>query len=208
MTPLAFTRAHYPVTALGYGQRIGIWFQGCSIRCSGCIVPESWNATVEHEVHVEDLLASLDSWLNECDGVTISGGEPFDQPDALEALISGLRARITGDLLIYSGYTERRLRARHRELVKLPDVVIAGPFRADLPDDRPFIGSRNQTILLNSKLGHDRYENLETFSRRIDVAFATGEIRFAGVLRRGDLRRIVDDLQADGISSAATHAPV
>lgn len=208
MTPLAFMRAQYPIQSLGFGSRIGVWFQGCSIHCLGCIVPESWTATSQHMVSVEDLVARLEPWLQTCDGITISGGEPFDQPVALAALLQALRARTTGDLLVYSGYVEQYLLTAHAALVGLPDVVVAGPFRASLPDARAFVGSRNQTLLINTNLGRERYENLDVFERRLDFAVADGEILFAGVPRRGELERIVAGLLADGVEASATHVPI
>ena len=42
MTTIAISRIHYPVTTLGPGKRIGIWMQGCSIRCPGCISADTW----------------------------------------------------------------------------------------------------------------------------------------------------------------------
>ncbi|MCT5046402.1 radical SAM protein, partial [Pseudomonas aeruginosa] len=27
---------------MGTGRRLGIWFQGCSIRCPGCISADTW----------------------------------------------------------------------------------------------------------------------------------------------------------------------
>ena len=41
-TPISLSRLHFPVTTLGPGRRIGIWFQGCSIRCPGCISADTW----------------------------------------------------------------------------------------------------------------------------------------------------------------------
>jgi anaerobic ribonucleoside-triphosphate reductase activating protein len=29
------------------------------------------------------ILATIEPWLDEADGITISGGEPFDQPEGL-----------------------------------------------------------------------------------------------------------------------------
>lgn len=159
-------------------------------------------------VSVEDLVARLEPWLQTCDGITISGGEPFDQPVALAALLQALRARTTGDLLVYSGYVEQYLLTAHAALVGLPDVVVAGPFRASLPDARAFVGSRNQTLLINTNLGRERYENLDVFERRLDFAVADGEILFAGVPRRGELERIVAGLLADGVEASATHVPI
>ena len=165
-------------------------------------------ATGHHAVSVEGVIARLEPWLRTCDGITISGGEPFDQPVALEVMIQALRARIKGDLLVYSGYGERHLRAEHPVLVGLPDAVVAGPFRASLPDARSFVGSRNQTLLINTKLGRERYENLDVFERRLDFSLTDGEILFAGVPRRGELKRIVDSLREDGVDASATHVPI
>ena len=41
---IAINKAHYPVTVLGPGQRIGIWFQGCRIHCPGCVSQDTWAA--------------------------------------------------------------------------------------------------------------------------------------------------------------------
>ncbi|WP_461325238.1 4Fe-4S cluster-binding domain-containing protein [Bradyrhizobium diazoefficiens] len=39
---ISVSRIHFPVTTLGPGRRLGIWFQGCSIRCPGCISMDTW----------------------------------------------------------------------------------------------------------------------------------------------------------------------
>ena len=43
-TTLRIDSLQWPVTVLGYGARIGIWFQGCSIGCPGCCAKHTWNA--------------------------------------------------------------------------------------------------------------------------------------------------------------------
>jgi len=208
VTTVAFSRAHFPVRSLGYGRRVGLWLQGCSIHCPGCIVPESWEAQAEHVVPVGDILSSLEPWLAECDGVTISGGEPFDQPNALEALLRGLRTAIDGDILVFSGYGEGRLTARFPHLVQLPDAIVTGPFQADLPDERPFIGSSNQKIVLNTALGRQRYADLRPYSRGLDFDVREGEIVFAGVPRRGDWAAFAGALNAAGVVATTTHAAI
>src|SRR6185369_10559474 len=99
---VALSRVHYPVTTLGPGERIGIWFQGCSIRCPGCISADTW-ARRGPDLTVSHLLESMDAWLAKCDGVTISGGEPFEHPQALTELLTGIRSRGNCNMLVYSG---------------------------------------------------------------------------------------------------------
>ncbi|MGG7582215.1 4Fe-4S cluster-binding domain-containing protein [Rhizobium sp. Nf11,1] len=77
---------HFPVTALGPGRRIGIWFQGCSIRCPGCISADTWT-TGKGTTTLEEVVNTLQPWLPEAEGVTVSGGEPFDQQEALQSLL-------------------------------------------------------------------------------------------------------------------------
>ena len=95
---VGISRVHFPITALGPGRRIGIWFQGCSIRCSGCMSRDTWELAASR-MPVAALLAQIGPWLPQADGVTISGGEPFDQPLALEVLVRGLRASFAKSIL-------------------------------------------------------------------------------------------------------------
>jgi anaerobic ribonucleoside-triphosphate reductase activating protein len=143
---LDLARCHFPVNGLGFGRRVGIWLQGCSIHCAGCIVPETWIAKEEHRTPLDGLLRGLLPWLDQADGVTISGGEPFDQPDSLHALLSALRILTMGDILIYSGYPWRRLSHLHSNILECCDVVISEPFMGNDRGDEPFIGSRNQQL--------------------------------------------------------------
>jgi anaerobic ribonucleoside-triphosphate reductase activating protein len=205
---VAITKIHFPVRSLGFGARIGIWLQGCSIHCPGCIVPESWLATDEHRVQVGDMLHAIAHWLPRCDGVTISGGEPFDQPDALHEIVAALRARTSGDILVYSGYPRARLRQRFAATLALIDAVVAGPFRAEQPDARPFIGSANQELMLLSDLGRARYGSLGAYRRGLNVDVRDGVVLFAGVPERGHLTSIVEQLRALGVDAEATHDPV
>jgi len=39
VTAIAISRAHFPISTLGPGLRLGVWMQGCSIRCKGCDPP-------------------------------------------------------------------------------------------------------------------------------------------------------------------------
>ena len=109
---IRISRVHFPVTTLGYGRRIGVWLQGCSIRCSGCINPDTWDFAAGWEATPEELSNLAGRWLSEADGITITGGEPFDQRAALQPLVQFLRAHFDGDVLAFSGYSHDILFAK------------------------------------------------------------------------------------------------
>ncbi len=102
---LHLSRWHFPVTSLGPGRRIGIWFQGCTIHCPGCVSVDTWPLN-RGLTSVHELIQSLEPYLSEAEGITISGGEPFLQMEALEDLLRQLRQYRTGsDILVYSGFS-------------------------------------------------------------------------------------------------------
>lgn len=164
---IRFNRAHYPVTVLGPGRRLGLWLQGCSIGCAGCISQDTWSADPEFEVPVEMVLNSCRDLCGQSpDGVTISGGEPFDQPEALLGLLEGLhdwRIELTAsfDILCFSGYTAPELVTRYPEILKYLDVLIAGPYVEMESGSFMLRGSANQTVDLLTPLGRDKWQDID-----------------------------------------------
>lgn len=165
---LLLSAAHYPVTVLGHGRRLGIWLQGCTIRCGGCVSRDTWEFDERRRTSVGALVAWARGACGErVDGVTISGGEPFDQPAALGLLVAELRGwlrelpsgdRVEGrDILCYSGYSWTRLLGRHAALVAGFDALVTGPYVRGIPG-APLRGSGNQEIHCVSALGRRRYE--------------------------------------------------
>jgi anaerobic ribonucleoside-triphosphate reductase activating protein len=194
---------HFPVTALGPGRRIGIWFQGCSIRCPGCMSRDTWAAARE-TISVASLLRSITPWLGAADGVTISGGEPFDQPAALSGLLQRLRA--VGDLpvLLYSGFSYECLRERHPQALSLIDVLISEPFDAAQAVGAPLRGSANQRVSCLTERGVALWQQAEADWRergsRLDlITEPDGSVWLAGVPGPGDLDRLGQRLSAAGI---------
>jgi anaerobic ribonucleoside-triphosphate reductase activating protein len=204
---LGLSRVHYPVTSLGYGVRAGVWFQGCSIGCIGCISRDTWpEAALDQQVPIQEVL----DWLNrlpEVDGLTVSGGEPFEQPNALLALVEGFRGlggRDDRDILVYSGRTAPWLQRHHQDLWTRPDAVIAGPYRIGRPAAW-LRGSDNQTIHTHTPLGSRRYAPPERHrENEIQVAIADGEVWMIGIPDPGDLERITDGMHRRGILLSET----
>jgi anaerobic ribonucleoside-triphosphate reductase activating protein len=201
MTLIAISRLHFPVTTLGPGNRIGIWLQGCSIRCPGCISADTW-AFGKGIVDLEQVLKRIGSWLPQADGITISGGEPFDQPDALRVLLHSLRRRTCADILVFTGYTFEELAPLLAPFSGLLDALITGPFLRDQPQTFPLRGSDNQQLHLLTPLGERRFASyIKPTNHRpaFDVMFDDdGTVWLAGIPLRDDFRRIKATLEEHG----------
>jgi anaerobic ribonucleoside-triphosphate reductase activating protein len=191
---VALSRVHFPLTTLGPGRRLGIWFQGCSIRCNGCISADTW-AHGRLAVEVESLLEELRPWLAECDGVTVSGGEPFDQPEALFELLKEVRARNSPDVLVYSGYAFERIAEHPAVMSSLIDALISDPFVLDAPQTKALRGSDNQRLHCLTPRGSSVFGSFERAvsdaEKRLDGMFDEGgTVWLAGIPRKGDMRRL------------------
>lgn len=201
---IGLNRVHYPVTALGPGRRVGIWFQGCTIGCRGCMSRDTWAPARSLET-LSAVFARIDGWLAEADGVTISGGEPFEQPEALYGLLLGLKTRRSGAVLVYSGYAATDLRARHADILAEIDVLICEPF--DETQQRPVLlrGSANQTVSCLTERGIALWQEAvraECTTRSMDLVFGPdGEIWLAGIPRPGDLERLSQHLTDAGMTA-------
>lgn len=199
---LSLSRAHFPVTTLGPGRRLGIWFQGCSIRCAGCISADTWGAG-HRRIALPQLLADIQPWLKEAEGITISGGEPFEQFDALLHLLRELRQRSRADILVYSGYSLEHLEPRLREADGLIDALISDPYQQQHNQSKALRGSDNQRLSLLTDLGKTRlaeYERpLQADDKALDLMFDDdGSIWMAGIPQRDDLLRLRDLLKDQG----------
>ena len=104
--------------------------------------------------------ALLDPWFDR-DGISILGGEPFLQPEALLAVVQELRVRGCRQILVYSGYTFERLTRLAQKQAAIAavlgdvDVLIDGPFIAGLADSAgPWTGSGNQRVIDLAARGH------------------------------------------------------
>lgn len=134
----------------GPGERAVVHFAGCSIRCAGCFNSAIWSGVGRkvRRMPVAELARAIHRVSRR---VTISGGEPTDQPLALVALLRELR-RGGSDVVMFTGRRWDSVTARpelhaiaHERLV---DAVIDGPFEFDHTEDGQVTrGSTNQRII-------------------------------------------------------------
>lgn len=207
---ILLNKAHFPVTVLGPGRRIGLWLQGCTIRCKGCVSRDTWPADPARAMPVAALLA----WCRKVaadgfDGVTISGGEPFDQPKPLAALLDGLAAwrasaGLDFDILCYSGHPLKTLEKRHAKILARLDALIPEPYADGRPLGGLWRGSDNQTLVPLSPRGIARYADSVAApqaedAKRMQVSLQDGRLWFIGIPHRGDMAALEELCRARGL---------
>lgn len=110
----------YDKTALGYihsiytgsmldgpGIRTVVFFAGCSLRCKYCHNPDTWFRLCGNKKTVEEVFEEVQKYASyykfSGGGITISGGEPADQPYFLQELLKACRANGIHSVLDTSG---------------------------------------------------------------------------------------------------------
>lgn len=198
-------RLHFPVTTLGYGQRVAIWMQGCSLHCPGCISRDTW-AHGQGQLDFSALTTTLEHWLPQADGLTVSGGEPFEQPVALLRLLRWWRQHHVGDILIFSGYSWEHLSRQHAEMLELIDALISDPYQAEAGQTLALRGSDNQRLHLLTSLASQRYQVLP-HRRALDVCWDGDRLWMAGIPHPGDMASLQEGLQQQGLAFRTSDQP-
>lgn len=156
-------RILYPVTVLGPGKRIAIWVAGCSKRCQGCANPELWDGSVYPKVEMSQLEMAIEAIYEKAsgdvDGITISGGEPFEQAEELVQLVSFLEKR-TDDILVFSGKKKEELLQNSimAEVLEKIAVLVDGEYIEAENEGEVLRGSRNQEIHIQKTEMKMKYE--------------------------------------------------
>lgn len=148
-------RAIANVETLGPGKRICIWTVGCKRRCPGCVSERLQSDIGAIDYVIEEFLDGFN--FKKANGVTISGGEPFEQVEELNHLIDYLIANSVEDILVYTGYTLEELKNKNNltidSILSKIAVLIDGPYIQELDyENNNLKGSENQKIhFLNEK---------------------------------------------------------
>ena len=133
--------------ALGPGLRYVIWTQGCPFSCPGCISPEGHSVGGGHVVSIQELADDIVA-NKTIGGLTVSGGEPFLQSEALLQLLRLLKARRPDlNVIIFTGFTIEQLNwPDAQQILRLTDVLIDGPYVDEQNDGKGLRGSSNQQV--------------------------------------------------------------
>jgi anaerobic ribonucleoside-triphosphate reductase activating protein len=138
----------------GPGRRTSVFLSGCTLGCPDCWVPDLHPPDSGTLFPVDRLADALMDAAHERDGVSILGGEPFQQPTGLLALVLALRTRGCRHILAYSGYTYERLRRMAERqpavgaILDEIEVLVDGPYVASLAGGAgSWTGSGNQRVI-------------------------------------------------------------
>ena len=132
----------------GPGFRFTVFVQGCAHHCEGCHNPQTHDPAGGKDMTTDEIIREMRS-NPLTDGLTLSGGEPFDQSEDCLTLVRA--ARESGlNVWAYSGYLFEQLLADEKksQLLKELDVLVDGPFVLSQRSlALAWRGSRNQRVI-------------------------------------------------------------
>lgn len=201
----------FPVHNLGPGCRVAMWMQGCRLECPGCINPELHNPNAGRRVEISSMVHTLSQLVDKMDGITITGGEPFDQYNELMAFCAFFKKKTGKHIYVYSGYTLDELLAAFPDhlFLRVIDLLNAGPYISHLNRDEYFRGSSNQKLYSFEKNdnGAGRVIQTETLPFAETTAkWSVGKGKKSGFFLTGipgknDIHAIKQKLKQSGIKS-------
>jgi anaerobic ribonucleoside-triphosphate reductase activating protein len=115
--------------ANGPGARFVIWTQGCTLGCPGCFNPETHQQDGERRT-AEELARAVIEHSRGVEDVTITGGEPLEQPVPLAEFCARIKAETGLGIIILTGLTRREIerdQTRH-DAITNADMLIAGRY--------------------------------------------------------------------------------
>ncbi len=181
--------SHYvdETKVLGPYNRSALWVRGCCFDCLGCIAKEM-NREAPNIVNLYQLADHFSS-LEGTEGITISGGEPFLQSEALYDMVAEIRKKRDYGVIVYSGFTleELQSKAENDESVKKflnqIDILIDGRYDQSKDDGRPYRGSENQRIITLTDRYKDIYNEyyVECNKRNLEIKVTPNNIYMVGV---------------------------
>ena len=177
-----------PVHSLGPGNRVCLWTQGCSKKCDGCISPDLQSpcGIDVDERRLAELLGRV-AQKNDCPGLTISGGDPFEQAPALLKLLELVRGQFD-DILVYTGFlfsdiVNGETGEEGKKCLDYIDVLIDGRYIKSLNSpDCVLRGSSNQTIVFINGQKRALYETYMEKGRMIETFFHKNKTIITGIL--------------------------
>lgn len=165
----------------GPGLRSVLWLQGCTLGCPGCFNPQTHDRNAGQSLSVASIYERIIALGKQIEGITLSGGEPLQQADALLALLQTVKRQTSLSVVLFTGYTweETFHLPQSRELFDCVDVLLAGRYQSALRIASGLRGSSNKTVhFLSPRYSQIDLDQVPPAEIMID---ANGEMRFSGI---------------------------
>lgn len=183
----------------GPGSRFVIWVQGCGLHCTGCINQEFLPHESRRMLSILELLDLIAS-TPYIEGVTYTGGEPFEQSATL-ANLSRLVHAAGLTVMCYSGYTLAELESLEGngagELLSQLDILVDGRYMERLARPLVWRGSNNQKVHFLSQAYRHLAATTDLDCIEIEVETDDKGLTFTGNLHGETLARITEKLESD-----------
>lgn len=167
----------------GPGFRTALWFAGCSIRCKNCCNPHLFQRSSDQRIGIDNLLKRLERIFerhSDLEGISLLGGEPLDQPQAVSQILQFSRSFGLGSML-FSGFTiEQIQKSEFSAILDQVDLLVDGPFVAAKQESgRRWIGSSNQNLYFLSERYNPKMSCFEE-PNEVELRWHKGELQLYG----------------------------
>ena len=144
----------YDTLVNGVGSRLAIFFSGCNHGCKGCQNKHLWDKNVGEKMSTEKIKEIIHAEEELIQGVTFTGGDPFDQDYNLLLDLAKYIKEQGLTLWVYTGYDyddlliEYKGNKTFKELLEHIDIVVDGKFEESLYNPNLYYrGSSNQRLI-------------------------------------------------------------
>lgn len=194
-------KIQYPIYNLGEGKRIGIWVQGCNLACKGCVNKTLWSNKGGKNISVIDVFNWVVSIQNDFDGITISGGEPFQQYEQLIAFLHLIKTKTSLTVHCFSGYYLNELEQQFHDklFLKYIDTLVDGRYIEEQHEDTNIKGSANQSVYrIIDEVPVKQNKTRASKKWSLNVS-SKNEIYMSGIPKKNELKTLCNELAEVGI---------
>ena len=163
----------------GPGLRFVLWTQGCSKGCKNCFNPLTWS-NEKNKIFTNDNLLELIKNFEDIDGITITGGDPFEQEYELLELLFSLRSfNFKKGIIVYTGFTIDEINENpiRRKCLDYLDILIDGRYVEENKISSGLKGSSNQNVFYFSDKVKEEEINID---QEIEIGFSEDTVFLTG----------------------------
>ena len=194
-------KIQYPIYNLGEGKRIGIWVQGCTLKCKGCVNKTLWSSKGGKSISVVDVFNWVASRQKDFDGITISGGEPFQQYEQLVAFLHLIKTKTSLTVHCFSGYYLNELQQQFHDklFLKYIDTLVDGRYIEEQHENTNIKGSANQSVYrIIDEVPVKQRKTRASKKWSLNVS-SENEIYMSGIPKKNELKTLCNELAEVGI---------